>query len=267
MTARLDILDEKEPLAKWFAGSILFHVGVAGALLGYAALQSHFHISVGSPKGGGFGSVAVNVTGAIPLPRTEAPSNPVANPTESMLPTPPPKAKTKAPKPKAIEPPPDAVKISGKTARKSPPEPPPMNKYREKQTYAENQVYSPVGQKLSSPMFEKPGAGGVGVGTASPFGQQFGWYADLLERKIAGNWQTNTVDSRLSTAPQVAVAFTIRKDGSLAPGSLKVTQSSGVLSLDLSAQHAVINSAPFGPLPPGFPKSEADVEFRFELRR
>jgi periplasmic protein TonB len=267
MTARLDILDEKEPLAKWFAGSILLHVGVAGALLGYAALQSHFHFNIGSPNGGGFGTVAVNVTSAIPMMQRDAPMNPVANPTESSIPTPPPKAKQKAPpKPKALPPPPDAIKIAGKGARKTAPEPP-TNKFREKQTYADSQVYSNVGQALSSPMFAKPGAGGIGIGTATPFGQQFGWYADLLERKIAGNWQTNTVDPRLSTAPQVAVFFTIRKDGSLAPGSLKVTQSSGILSLDLSAQHAIINSAPFAPLPPGFPKSDADVELRFELRR
>ncbi|HWC95444.1 MAG TPA: TonB family protein [Candidatus Sulfopaludibacter sp.] len=266
MTARLDILDEKEPLAKWFAGSIALHVGVAAALLGYAAVQSHFHINMGSPNGGGFGSVAVNVTSQIPLPQKDAPMNPVANPTESALPTPPPKVKTKVPKPKAIEPPPDAIKIAGKKTHKSTYEPP-MDKFREKQTYAQNQVYSNVGQALSSPMFAKPGAGGVGIGTASPFGQQFGWYADLLQRKIAGNWQTNTVDARLSTAPQVAVTFTIQKDGSLTPGSLKVSQSSGILALDLSAQHAVLNSAPFPKLPDGFPKSSADVELRFELRR
>jgi outer membrane biosynthesis protein TonB len=267
MSAHVDTFDQSEPLAKWFAGSLIFHVAVAGALLGYAAVRSSMHINMGSPNGGGFGSVAVNVTGQIPLVQRNAPPNPVANPTESALPTPPPKAKAKPqPKTKVKEPPPDAVKISGKTARRSTPEPTP-NKFREKQTYAENQVYSPVGQALSSPMFAKPGAGGVGVGTASPFGQQFGWYADLLQRKVAGNWQTNTVDGRISTAPQVVVTFTIRKDGSLAPGSLKVSQTSGILALDLSAQHAILNSAPFAELPPGFPKSEADVELRFELRR
>ncbi len=269
MSAHVDSFDRSEPLGKWFAGSLLLHVSVAGAFLGYAAFQSKFHIQMGSPNGGGFGSVAVNVTSQIPLAQRNAPPNPVANPTESALPTPPPKVKAKPqPKAKAKEPPPDAVRLPSKNAvRHNEPEPPPMNKYREKQTYGENQVYSNAGQALSSPMFAKPGAGGVGVGTASPFGQQFGWYADLLERKVAGNWQTNTVDGRLSSAPQVAVIFTIRKDGSLAPGSLRVSQSSGVLSLDLSAQHAVLNSAPFPALPQGFPKSEADVELRFELRR
>jgi protein TonB len=267
MSANVDTFDRTEPIAKWFASSLVLHISVAGALLGYGAIQSHFHINMGSPNGGGFGSVAVNVTSQIPLMQRNAPENPVANATESALPTPPPTPKVKPqPKPKVQEPPPDAVKISGKTARKSAPQPPP-NKFREKQTYADNQVYSPVGQALSSPMFAKPGAGGVGIGTSSPFGQQFGWYADLLQRKVAGNWQTNTVSGSYSSAPQAVVTFTIRKDGSLAPGSLKVTQSSGILALDLSAQHAILDSAPFAPLPPGFPKSEADVELRFELRR
>ncbi len=269
MSAHVDILDQKEPVAKWLASSLVLHLSVAGALIGYGVLQHKLHIQMGDPHGGGFGAVAVNVTSTIPIPQRNAPPNPVANPTESELPTPPPKPKAKPqPKAKAKEIPPDAIPLRSRNAtHRYEPETPPMNKYREKQTYAQNQVYGTQGQALSSPMFSKPGAGGVGVGTASPFGQQFGWYADLLQRRVAGNWDTNSVDGRLSSAPQVAVVFTIRKDGSLAPGSLKISQTSGVLSLDLSAQHAVLNSAPFPPLPPGFPKSEADVELRFELRR
>lgn len=267
MSAHIDSLDRKEPMTKWFAGSLALHGGIVAALLGYAAVQSHFHLNMGSPDGGGFGSVAVKVTSQIPLMQRNAPANPVANPTESALPTPP--VKEKAP-PKTFKkaPPPDAVKIPSKNAEyRFKPETPLSNKYREKQTYAENQVYSNAGQALSSPMFAKQGAGGVGIGTSTPFGQQFGWYADLLQRKVAENWQTNTVDGRISTAPQVAVLFSIRKDGTLVPGSLRVTQSSGILALDLSAQHAVLNAAPFAALPPAFPKSQADVELRFELRR
>lgn len=267
MSAHVDSLDRKEPMAKWVAGSLALHGGVVAALLGYAAVQSHLHLNMGSLNGGGFGSVAVNVTSQIPLMQRNAPANPVANPTESALPTPP--AKTKAPpKAKMKAPPPDAVKIPSKNAEYHfKPEQPLSNKYREKQTYGENQVYSNAGQALSSPMFAKQGAGGVGIGTSSPFGQQFGWYADLLQRKVAENWQTNTVDGRLTSAPQVAVFFSIRKDGTVVPGSLKVTQTSGIMALDLSAQHAVLNAQPFAALPPGFPKSQADVELRFELRR
>lgn len=269
MSAHVDSFDRNEPMAKWFASSLALHVGVAAGLLGYAAFQSHFHLNMGSPNGGGFGSVAVNVTSSIPLPQRNSPTNPVANPTESAIPAPPPIPKSKPqPRTKFKEPPPDAIKIPSKNAvHHYTQEPPPDNKFREKQQYAENQVYTNSGQALSSPMFSKPGAGGVGVGTSSPFGQQYGWYADLLQRKVAGNWETSTVDGRFTTAPPAIVTFTIRKDGSLAPGSLKVKQSSGIISLDLSAQHAILNSAPFAALPQGFPKSDAEVELRFELRR
>ncbi len=73
MSAHVDILDQKEPMAKWFAGSVILHVSVAGALLGYAAFESHFHLNMGSPNGGGFGAVAVNVTNTIPLAQRNAP--------------------------------------------------------------------------------------------------------------------------------------------------------------------------------------------------
>ncbi len=42
-----------------------------------------------------------------------------------------------------------------------------------------------------SPMFQKPGAGGVGVGPNSTFGNQFGAYADLVVQRVTDKWQTN----------------------------------------------------------------------------
>jgi TonB family protein len=65
----------------------------------------------------------------------------------------------------------------------------------------------------------------------------------------------------------VTVTFTILKDGSLAPGSVKITQRSGIAPLDYSAQRAIFDAAPFPQLPQGFPRSQADIELSFELRR
>jgi protein TonB len=107
--------------------------------------------------------------------------------------------------------------------------------------------------------------GGVGPGENSPFGTQFGWYATLLQNALAKNWRTAGIDARTQTAPAM-VRFRIMKDGSLAPGLTKVSQSSGNRALDDSAVRAVLDSAPFGPLPQGFPYSQADCEFSFELR-
>ena len=101
-------------------------------------------------------------------------------------------------------------------------------------------------------MYSMTGGGGVGIGTDSPLGTQFGWYAKLLRDQVARNWKTGDIDSRITSAPQVAVRFTLLRDGSLGPGSVKVSQSSGNQALDLSAQRAVLDAAPFPQLPPQY---------------
>jgi periplasmic protein TonB len=118
-----------------------------------------------------------------------------------------------------------------------------------------------------SPMISMPGSGGVSLGTNTPFGQQFGWYANLLRDKVAQNWRTTEIDPRLHTLPEAVVTFTIERDGSVPPGSVKVVQRSGNFALDTSAQRAILDSTPFPQLPAGFPHNSADVEFTFELRR
>jgi len=47
---------------------------------------------------------------------------------------------------------------------------------------------------------------------------------------------------------------------------VKVDQTSGVLAVDLSAQRAVMDAAPFPALPPGFTRNDAQIQLRFELR-
>ncbi len=75
------------------------------------------------------------------------------------------------------------------------------------------------------------------------------------------------MDPRLNRAPQAAVQFTLQRDGSLVPGSVKVTESSGNRALDFSAMRAVLDAGKFPPLPAQFARDRADLELRFELRR
>ena len=139
------------------------------------------------------------------------------------------------------------------------------NKFREQQQDRPNQLYTPGGQQVSSPLYNMPGGGGLQLGNDSPFGTQFGAYAKLLRDSVARHWSTSDFDSRL-TIPPAVVTFTLRRDGSLAPGSVKITERSGNAALDISAQRAVMDAAPFPPLPPGFSKNEAQVELRFNLK-
>ncbi len=259
-----DVFDRPDRVGGSFAGSISLHVSVAAALLLYTAMEASRKPIMGEANGGGMGAVAVTAVHTIPLPSRRAPENPVANPTESAVPTPPPKlkpqVKAKAPDPKAI-PLPDKM-AQPKLAR---PDRPAPNKFRLAQPDRPNQVYSPVGQALSSPMYQKQGAGGIGIGTDNPLGQQFGAYAKLIIDQVGRKWNTATLT--MQTAPVAIVTFTINRDGSVPSNSVRIAQSSGISPVDISAQRAVLDAAPFPPLPAGFPRSDAQIELRFELRR
>ena len=156
MTAPTDFLDRPEPLAKPFWVSVTLHVLLLVSLLAAAWNEQH-RIRMGRPNGGGMGGMLVNPVSTIPLPNRGGPVNPVANDTQSQVPTPPvPKEKPKpAPKVKAL--PPDAIPLKSERApakrvAEVQPQPQP-NKFREKQTYNDSQLYSNVGQRTSSPMY------------------------------------------------------------------------------------------------------------------
>ena len=264
MTSHPDILDQPQPLGRWLWFSMGLHVAVAVSIIVYNMIGPKI-APFGDVNGGGIGSVAVNVVARVPLPSRSGPVNPVANDTQSRVPEPPPKVKSKP----AVKPPdPDAIPLKSRNAQKRPSviEAPP-NKFRAQQQDLPNQVYSQNGQAVNTPMYGLTGAGGVNVGTSSPFGTQFGWYVNLLRDKVARNWRTAELDPRLHSAPQVVVTFTIQRDGSVPPSSVRVVQRSGNTELDYSAQRAILDSIPFQALPPQFPKNSADIEFVFELRR
>ncbi len=267
MSGRRDILDEPEHLRGPFVGSLALHGGILAAFVGLTVVGPLTKVvNLGDPNGGRFGSVAVNAVPSIPLPNRGAKPNPVANDTESQVPTPPSKVKQQ---PKVEQPDPNAIALKSKKAKEKPVQRAQAvpNKWADQQQYRPNQVYSNVGQAASSPLYNTPGGGGVGFGNNSPFGTQFGWYANLLRQKIASAWRTSEVNARLTSAPPVIVQFTLRRDGSLAPGLPRVVQTSGDASLDRSAQRAILDGAPYPALPPGFNGNEANIELTFQLRR
>ena len=211
------------------------------------------------------GSVAITAVATIKLPSQDAPVNPLANDTESQVPSPPPKKKAI----EKVQPPdPNAISLKNPHATKKPTERAQVsapNKFREKQQDRPNQLYTEGGQRVSSPLYGMQGGGGLQIGNDSVFGTQFGAYATLVRDSVARHWSTSDFDSRLNVPPAV-VTFIIRRDGSLAPGSVKLTSRSGNPALDISAQRAVQDAGPFPPLPQGFSKSEAQVELRFNLK-
>jgi len=265
MHSRADILDQPEPLGKWLAASVLFHISVVAAVLAGNWVGLRNVVQLGDVNGGGMGAVAVNVVQRIPLPSRSGPVNPVANDTDSRVPEPPPKPQPKQETPKED---PDAIPIKSREVPKRPQQPASApNKFRAQQKDLPNQLYSDTGQALVSPMNGLTGGGGVSLGNSSPLGQKCGWYANLLKDKVARNWQTSELDPRLHTAPAVAVTFTIRRDGSVPSSSVRIAQRSGNTALDYSAQRAILDAAPFAALPDQCIQGDAQVEFDFELRR
>jgi protein TonB len=264
MALRTDILDQQESLRGPFMWSVALHVSLVVVALGTALVQARRpHEQWGSINGGGFGSVTVNPVARIPLPTQSGPVNPVANDTESRVPTPPPKAKAQ---PRVKAPPPDAVPLPSRNAERRPSQPASApNKFREQQQDLPSQLYSPSGQRLNSPMIGMAGGGGVGLGNNSPFGTQFGDYAMIVRNRVGQAWRTGEL--RISFASPVVVWFTILRDGSVPEKSVQVKGRSGNAALDISAQRAILDAQPFPPLPAGFPRSSADVELTFDYLR
>lgn len=243
------------------AKSFFLHGALIAFFVGYHFWSNRQRDRFGDPNSLG-ASAGVTAVAQIPIPRRQAPVNRVANDTESMVPAPPkPQPKTR---PQSRPDEPDAIALK-KKLRKTQPEP-----YTPPQTYRPepprpNQVYTPAGQAAVSPLFGVTGSGGVGTSASSPFGNRFGWYEKLLRERVGQKWRTDDVDARLKTLPACIVAFVIAKDGNVS--GVKVIQSSGNYSLDQSAQRAIYESSPLPPLPGGFERNTANIEFWFELKR
>ncbi len=263
MSPHVDILEGAEPLGRSFVGSVLFHVALIAVVAGVGIVRSNNGPKLGIDNpGGGIGSVAVTPVSTIPLPATEGPRNPVANDTPSQVPIPkaPPKpVEKRRPEPKKIDP--NALPVPGGFTKKEYAQ---SNKFREQQKDVPNQLYSTAGQRLSSEMFNTTG-GRMGLGANAPFGTQFGAYAEILRNRVANAWRTSDIDARIRSAPLVTITFTLHRDGSVS--GLHVSRGSGYLSLDRSAERAILDASPFPRMPPQFPKDQTDIDFVFELKR
>ncbi len=241
--------------------SIVLHALVIGVAIGYGLLPSLKREEWGDPNalpGGGF---AITPVSKIPLMVRQSRPNPVAAETESEV-------KQKEPEPVKTEPKEDPKAIALKTEREKrrvSDVAAEQSRYRPKEPDRTNELKTTVGRTMTNPMFGVPGAGGVGIGTGTPLGSRFGAYADLIKRRIAEKWRTNDIDPNIRTANLVSVTFDILRDGSVR--NIRVSQRSGIMPLDYSAQRAVQEASPFPPLPREFERDSANVEFQFQLQR
>ena len=137
----------QEPFGKALTGSLVTH-GIVITLLATSGFWK-FHNSWGSEHASS-GSVGVTMVSTIPIPHRQAPVNPLANDSKSLIPQEP--TPVKAPKPVEV-PAKDAIPIpkSVLKTKKLPPTPPKLNFHPPE--YKENQIYAQTPQTAQTPLY------------------------------------------------------------------------------------------------------------------
>jgi len=262
MPANAEIYFEHDRWGRALAWSAGLHVGIPLLLLLYATVFSH---SGGSTWGAGGGGEAIGATLVSSVPLSAAPSptpNVLANESKGLTQS----------EPKAEEKTPDAIEIAGKTV-KIKPKKKQITESRQNASPAlepvDNQVAFGEGGPVSGPYgsFSSGGArGGFGVsGGGGDFGTKYAWYVHVIQQKVSDNWMKYEVDPRISSASRVYITFDITRDGH--PANVRVEQSSGVPSLDISATRALERIDTFGPLPADYSGNKISVEYWFDYKK
>ena len=252
-----DIFFEHEPWKGPLVSSVLLHAIFFGGVVFYAAVIGSLHGESwgGSSSGGGAMSVTLVSRAAVPLPPpSEESQNIVASESKGLSESekrPPEQAEVTLPEPNTPKP----EKNQRKTVQEKPPPP--------------NQIPFGQGGPVSGPygVFNANGAkGGLSLtGGGGDFGSRYGWYVDVVRRKVSENWLKYEVDPSISSARRVYITFEIARSGE--PMNIQLSQSSGIPSLDQSAVRALERIDTFGPLPADYPGSRVAVEFWFDYRR
>mgnify|MGYP001492505394 CR=1 FL=1 len=242
----------------WSAG---FHIAVAAVILLYTAVFTGAR-GEGWGSGGGGSAIGVTLVSAVPLPANPAQTqNVLANESKGLTQS----------QPKVQEKEPDAIEIQGKNAKIKPKKPVTSTKEKPKPVPEEetNQAAFGEGGPVSGPYgtFTAGGAkGGFGItGSGGDFGARYGWYVQIIQRKISENWLKYEVDPRINSAQRVYITFDVARDGH--PFDVRIEQSSGIPSLDISATRALQRIDTFGPLPSDYSGSKISVEYWFDYSR
>jgi protein TonB len=284
-----DIYGHREAMAPSLAASVAIHATLLACAVFLPAVLSHSGENWGNNGSGSAsgGAISAHLVSGIPLPPDPQakPENVLANESKGLsqsLPAPAAKqkedeqaiaipdklSKVTPPKQKAATP--EAPAPSRDLAKQKPlATPTPTNAHPRETATVENRIPFGEGGPVAGPYttFQSGStAGGMkfGEGGTGSFGSRFGWYTDVVARKVHQAWE-GEVNPSVESAKRVYILFDISKSG--APSNVRVEQSSGIPSLDQSAVRALQRIDTFGPLPPGYSGSYVSVEFWFDYRR
>jgi protein TonB len=252
---------EEEKLDRWLFASVLLHGAIFTLALFSPKLFPTLGSNWGSQSGGPVGTsvkIVSNIASGVPLPTPEvvtedAPANdspPAPVPDKTAESVPEPKAPLKkTPPPKA--PPKPAAQPSKAAAAPDPPS---------------NAI--PAGQGRPSLNYGQfaTGAGDAGIGFGDAgFGDRYSAYVNSIARAISNNWLKSMANVGNQRAPRVYMAFDIGRNGAIT--NIHMTQSSGIPSLDRTAERAIHASDPLPSLPADYRGSSVSVSFYFEYSR
>lgn len=258
-----DGMDRKGDFRANFGGSVGLHLAIIGTIV---LSLWYSHRLRGNNWGqdmtaGAIQASLVSAAPAVPLPSIAPPTkNVLATETPSPAPAIPEKQAAPMEDLKAVQIP---VKQPPKPKLPEKPQPQQEQKHPQEQplqhraNFGEQQAANmPKSMATSSNTSNTP----VQV-AGGDFGSRFGWYVNVITRKVSENWYKQEVDPSTPDGRQTIVTFTIARDGS--PSNFQIVRSSGSSSLDTSAIRAAQRVDSFGPLPPAYNGSSVDVAYTF----
>lgn len=234
-------------LGRFISGSAAAHVALAVVALivpmtrpRVGPIEDTMTVSLAGPIGGGATAPQRRVEAAA-APAVSKPSAPAPKEAHTVREVPVPKPKEKPVKPKKETAPPK------ETEHDTPP--------------------SAGDSKASGPEAKGPGPAtpGAPTGVTASVGggdASLGWYGAAVKAALESAWQKPYLEDQTGTA-SVVIAFDIARDG--ATRDVRIVTSSGVPTLDRSAQRAVIEASPLPALPPTWKDDTLPATMRFDL--
>lgn len=136
----------------------------------------------------------------------------------------------------------------------------------EKSSQKKESSFDPNKKELTTGLGESFGSGGGFEGGEGGIpGFPYYYYIQILRDKVSSNWLKALVPPGVTGTYKVVIFFKIKKNGEV--DEIKIEESSGLESLDLSAFRAVKFSIPFPPLPREYEGDYLGVHFQFEFRK
>jgi protein TonB len=122
---------------------------------------------------------------------------------------------------------------------------------------------TPPSTPSASPADATPGPGsGAVTATLGGGDTALGWYGAAVKAALESVWAKPYLEDAQGIA-SVVVTFDIARDGTTR--NIRIVQSSGIPSLDRSAQRAVIEASPLPAVPPSWTEDTIPVTMRFDL--